>query len=85
MSRAAACRSCMLAVAEFYLDSGIVARSLTEPLVELGRGGCAVGSAPEDREFAREEKDFNVSTKGETAAAMIARTCETGRLWTLTG
>jgi len=67
----------MLAAAEFYPYSGIVARSLTEPFVELGRGGRSVGSAPEDREFAREEKDFNVSTKGETAAGMIARTSET--------
>jgi len=45
MLRAAARRSCMLAAAEFYPDSGIVARSLTGPLVELGRGGRSVGRA----------------------------------------
>ena len=43
MSRAAARRSCMLAAAEFYPDSGSVATSLTGPLVELGRRGRSVG------------------------------------------
>jgi len=45
MSRAAARRSCMLTVAEFYPDSGSVATSLAGPLVELGRRGHSVGRA----------------------------------------
>ena len=44
-----------------------------------------IGISPNPGPFAREEKDFNVSTTEGETATVIARTCETGCLWTLTG